>query len=83
MPPRKGLFKSDGFRGVVLPILFFAALAWGVWGICLFLWNLAEGDSNSAMTKIMAAEARSRAASKRKAQAPPTAPDDSSAETDR
>ena len=40
---------------MVLPALFFLALGGSVWGVCVSLWDLAGGDTDSVLTNAITA----------------------------
>lgn len=48
---------------MVLPILFFAALGGSVWGIFASLWDVAEGNTNSPLSKLIETQLDSRSES--------------------
>lgn len=43
----KSVFKSDGFRGLVLPLLYIASMGLSVWLLGLYLWDMGQTNLNA------------------------------------
>ncbi|MBI5246289.1 MAG: carboxypeptidase regulatory-like domain-containing protein [Elusimicrobia bacterium] len=54
-PPEKTAFQSDTFRNIIMPILLFGGLGYGIWAMASFFWSTTEQTTRGAVTTVQKA----------------------------